>query len=207
MPEVSKVEESGIHWFGEYDMNPNTGKPASDFPSEYNDNSVRSLQIEVQRMSKEIEDDVYRGKDLRAFKTKFQQSKDRLTAMTKHRDELQKKLRKDPIYSKIKTAREELGEQIADAKFTSSSMMRMTDDPQIEANRMEGHCIEVKDPLIKEYCDQAGYQLTGRKISRTRAEIIWKNMGKFMGAETLDTEELRRPDNDTRGRKIFQVPA
>ena len=206
VPSVAiKVDSVGVHWFGEYDMNPRTGRPASDFPTEYSDHGVTEMEKEVRGMQKQIEDDVYRGKDLRAFKERYQKMKGRLDQILEHRDDVQAQLRNPVIRDRVATARQELGEKISDSMFTYSSMNRMTDDPHIEAARMEVACIEVKDPVVAEYCKQVGYPIENGKISRTRASIIHKIMGKGLGAETLDIEELRRPDQDTRGRKIFPV--
>jgi hypothetical protein len=133
--------------------------------------------------------------------------KDRLEAIVGHRKNIEKRIKVNAVRDKVQGAYDELCDVISDSLFTQSSMMRMTDDPQIEANRMEGPCIEIKNSVVKEICDQAGYQLTRGKISRTRADIIRKILGKHLDVESRDIEVLRRPDNDTRGRKLFQVPA
>jgi hypothetical protein len=200
-----KVDKVDIHWFGEYDMNPKTGRPASDFPSEYSDHAVSEMEKEVRSMQKQIDDDVYHGKDLRAFKEKHAVAKRRLEQIQEHKHDVERQLSNPVIRDKVASARKELGEAISESMFTYSSMNRMTDDPHIEAARMEGACIEVKDPVVADYCKQAGYAIVHGKISRTRASIIHKIMGKGLGAESLDIEELRRPDQDTRGRRIFPV--
>jgi hypothetical protein len=207
MPAVQKETETGIKWFGEYDMNPKSGRPASDFPSDYNDYAVKQLQAEVSQMKRVIDEDTFRGKDLRTYRASYQQKKERLDAILNHRKDIEKRLQANGVGDKVYKAYNDLCEKVGDSLFTYSSMMRMADDPQIEANRMEGPCIEVKDPVVAEICEQAGYKLVRGKISRTRADIVRKIIGKHIGVESRDMEVLRKEDNDTRGRKVFQVPA
>jgi len=195
---MAEAQETGIHWFGEVDMNERSGLPGADYPSYYFDPQIRDLENEVRSMERQIEDGVYTGKDLRNFKERYQQRKARLDQILASKPVLE-----GPIKDKVKKARKDLGQLIRESMFTYSSMNRMTDDPQIEANRMEGPCIEIKDPVVAEFVQQRGFRITRGKISRNAACVIHKVMGKVLGEEILDIEELRGPDRDTRGRKTF----
>ena len=197
MAEIT-VEESGIHWFGEVDMNERTGQPGADYPSNYFDVQIRELDNEVRSMARQIEDGVYTGKDLRKFKERYEQRKSRLEKIISSKPVVD-----GPLKDKVSKARKELGSLIGDSMFTYSSMNRLTDDPQIEASRMEGACIEIKSPIVAEFVKQRGFRVERGRITRNAAAVVHKVMGKVLGEEILDIEALRGPDRDTRGRKAF----
>jgi len=198
MAEKVEAQETGIHWFGEVDMNERTGQPGADYPSYYFDASIRELENEVRSMERQIEEGIYTGKDLRKFKERYQQRKERLESIINSLPVLE-----GPVKDKVSKARKELGQLIKESMFTFSSMNRMTDDAQIEANRMEGPCIEIKNPVLAEFVQQRGFRVHKGKISRNAASVIHKVMGKVLGEEILDIENLRGYDRDTRGRKSF----
>jgi hypothetical protein len=195
---AEKADVTGIHWFGEVDMNLRTGKPGADYPTYYFKPKVRELENELRSMERQLEDGMHTGKELRKFKAQYLLKKDRLDAIHASRPNLE-----GPVKDKVNRSRMALGNLIKGSMFTYSSMNRMTDDPQIEADRMEGYCIEIKDPVVAEFVNQRGFPVVKGKITRNAASVIHKVMGDVLGAEILDIEDLRGPDIDRRGRKSF----
>jgi hypothetical protein len=175
-----------IKWFSEVDMN-DKGKVSGDLPARYFDRQIEELAEEIRGMERDIEMEMYRGKDLMNLKRKLKERKARHEAIMKSKPILEG-ADKDKVAKTLK----ELGKKIGASMFNYTAMQKISCDPHEEAKRMVSPCIEVNSDVEADYCKQRGIKIVDGKISRDQASFMYKTFAKDLGEDT-DIESLRNP--------------
>jgi len=179
---------NGIIWFGEVDINKRTELPASDYPSWYYDPQIRSLETDIEMITRNLDLDMYQGKAKVSMRAELARKQKRLSDIRESKPKLEGK-KKDEVGKVFKS----LGKRIGESMFSYSDMQRGTADAQEEANRMVGPAVKIETEMEAGFCRQTGIAITDGKISRNAACRMYKIFGKALGEGILDVEVLRNP--------------
>ena len=181
------IKASVPHWFSEVDLN-QRGVPSSDFPSWYFDVRIDKLREDIDELEKNIDMDLFRGKDLIDARKKLSMRKKRLDDILESRPKFNGILK-----DKVAKVAQELGDRIGDAMYRTKDKNKKLVDAHKEVSILTSPTIEVKSEIEADFYKQKNVRIVNGKVPRLQAEICWKTMRRALEPyESANTESLRR---------------
>jgi len=195
MPVETKKEpetDSGIQFFGEVDRT-EKGVIKSEYPAYYFENNIDELREEIGRGERSLKAKGVRWDDIERTKEELDVLKRRLNLIEKSKPILKGK-DKDRVNEQYKR----VGNDIRDAMFTRTEIMKGLASPHEIAKRM----IEPGIKVDKELAASCGIRLVNGKASMNQASKMFKILGKNLG-EPTNVEYLRRDRNTGKQDVVF----
>lgn len=184
MPAVEAVKDDGVKFFSEVDLN-SKGKVSGVYPGWYYDQLKDELKEQINFEQYQLDNNLIPKSEINLMSEELNQKKKRLRDIEASMPKL-KGLEKD----KFAKVRDELGEKISESMFSRTDMKKGFAYAHEEARRMSEPCINLTPDML-ELADKCNVRITGKKVSRTHAEKIWKIVSKTLGEQT-NTEHLRK---------------
>lgn len=185
--ELKKID---YEYYADFDKGSSVPAWALNKQTEMLEDEVNSLDTQIE-MGGVPSDEIYLAKEtLNMKKDRLRQIKDSKPKLTG--------TQLDTLVEK----RNKLAEEIRESKFTEYQMEKGLADPHEEARRMTEPVINVD----KEEARRMGIDTINGKVSRNKAESMWKNMSSLIGdTQNNPNSEMLRDTMGTGGRKRSQV--
>jgi len=177
------VNDSDIQFFGEIDLNDQTGERRSEYPAWYFDVHIEELREGVERKQRQLDQGLILPDQVQMMKADIERENEKLKTIEKSRPRLTGE-QKDRCWNAYKEVADQLATTMPTRKQTQDGLV----NPHDELKRMKKtKHIEI-DPAIAKSC---GVKPVNGKVTGDEAVKCYKILGKVLG-ESTNPERLRR---------------
>lgn len=182
---TTETSESKIRFFGEIDMNDQTGAIRSDMPAWFFDVHIENLREGIERKARGVGLNLYAPDQILRVKEEIAMEREKLAEIEKSCPALS-----DAQKDRCFRAYESLKAQISDTMPTRKEAKNGLVSPHEELKRLKAKHISIA-PEIAKAC---GVHVVHGKISGDEANKCFQILGKSLG-ENINIERLRRDGN------------
>ena len=179
------TNESKIQFFGEIDMNDQTGAIRSDMPAWFFDVHIDNLREGIERKARGVSLNLYAPDQVLRVKEEIAMERERLKEIEDSRPMLSS-TQKDRCFKAYESLRTQIGDTMPTRKEAKNGLV----SPHEELKRLKTKHISIA-PEIAKAC---GVHVIHGKISGDEANKCFQILGKTLG-ESINVERLRRDGN------------